>query len=472
MEANNDNGKDHESFRDSVATIDKYGKRVWMFPAKPNGKYYDYRKYLSYVYLIIFFVLPFIKINGNPLFLINILERKFILFGVIFWPQDFFVFGIGMITFIVFIALFTVIYGRVFCGWACPQTIFMEMIFRRIEYWIDGDANYQKKLKEDPWNTDKIIKRFSKYSLFFLLSFLIANTFLSYIIGKDELFKMITVPISENKGTFVSLLIFTSVFFFVYSWFREQVCLIVCPYGRMQGVLLDPNSIVVAYDYVRGEERHKFKKNEVRIGGDCIDCGLCVKVCPTGIDIRNGTQLECVNCTACMDACDHIMEGVGMNKGLIRYASENGIKNKQQLTFTKRMIAYSIVLVLLLGLETYLLVSRSDYDATIIRVKGMLYQERENNEIRNLFTIKLMNKTYDSLPVQIKIKEYPNARIEWIGKDLHTKPGDLTQGQFFVCVNQKDIKGRKTKLHVELYSNNQKIKTAKTTFLAPVKSKK
>lgn len=464
--------KDKESFRDSIATIDKSGKRVWMFPSQPHGNYYNYRKYLSYVYLFVFFGLPFISVNGNPLFLINILERKFILFGVIFWPQDFFVFGIGMITFIVFIALFTVIYGRVFCGWACPQTIFMELIFRRIEYWIDGDFNYQRKLKDAPWNADKIIKRFSKFSLFFLVSFLIANTFLAYIIGKDELFKIINAPISENRGTFISLLIFTSVFFFVYSWFREQVCLIVCPYGRMQGVLLDPNSIVVAYDYVRGEDRHKFKKNEIRMGGDCIDCGLCVKVCPTGIDIRNGTQLECVNCTACMDACDNIMDGVDMEKGLIRYASENGIRNKQRLTFTKRMLAYSIVLILLLGLETYLLVSRSDYDATIIRAKGMLYQERDNNEISNLFTIKLMNKTYDSLPVQFKVKEFPNARIEWIGKNLYTKPGDMTQGEFFVFVKRDQIKTRKTKLNIELYSNNKIIKTAKTTFLAPVKSKK
>ena len=464
--------KDKESFRDSIATIDKSGKRVWMFPSQPKGKYYNYRKYLSYVYLFVFFGLPFIKANGNPLFLINILERKFILFGVIFWPQDFFVFGIGMITFIVFIALFTVIYGRVFCGWACPQTIFMELIFRRIEYWIDGDSAYQRKLKDAPWNSDKIIKRFSKYALFLLVSFLIANNFLAYIIGKDELFNMINSPINENKGTFISLLIFTSVFFFVYSWFREQVCLIVCPYGRMQGVLLDPNSIVVAYDYVRGENRHKFKKNEVRTGGDCIDCGLCVKVCPTGIDIRNGTQLECVNCTACMDACDNIMDGVGMEKGLIRLASENDIRNKQRLTFTKRMLAYSIVLILLLGLETYLLISRSDYDATIIRAKGMLYQERENNEISNLFTIKLMNKTYDSLPVRFKVKEFPDARIEWIGKNLYTKPGDMTQGEFFVYVKQNQIKTRKTKLNIELYSNNKIIKTAKTTFLAPVKSKK
>jgi cytochrome c oxidase accessory protein FixG len=239
----------------------------------------------------------------------------------------------------------------------------------------------------------------------------------------------------------------------------------------MQGVLLDKDSIVVAYDYVRGENRHKFKKNEVRTGGDCIDCGLCVKICPTGIDIRNGTQLECVSCTACIDACDNIMEGVGMEKGLIRYASENGIKEKKKLTFTRRMKAYTIVLILLMGLETYLLVSRSDYDATIIRAKGMLYQERENDQISNLFSIKLMNKTKDSLPVEMKVREFPNAKFELIGKELYTKPGGLTQGEFFVYLNKKDIKSRKSKLHIDLYSKGKKIKTAETTFLAPAGSK-
>ena len=467
MEPQNKN----ESFRDSIATIDKEGKRVWIYPKKPSGKLFNLRAYLSYIYLIVFFGLPFIKLNGEPLFLLDVLHKKFILFGMIFWPQDFFIFGLGMLIFIVFIALFTVVFGRIFCGWACPQTIFMEMLFRRIEYWIEGDGAHQKELNKTPWNREKIIKKTIKFILFFALSYLIANTLLSYLISFDEVAKMYTEPLNSHLGGLISLLIFTFVFYFVYSYLREQVCLIVCPYGRMQGVLLDKNSVVVAYDYERGEPRHKIKKNEEHGKGDCIDCGLCVKVCPTGIDIRNGTQLECVNCTACIDECNHVMEKINLPKGLIKYTSENGIKNKQKLAFTNRMKAYSAVLILLLGIEVFLLSTRSDYDATILRAKGMLYQEQPNNKLSNLYTIKLVNKTRKDLPAVIKVENF-NADIQLIGKDLMVKSEAVTEGEFFVILKKNDIKKRKSILEIGIYSNNKKIKTVKTNFLSNISRSK
>lgn len=465
---NKHNDKQDESFRDHISTVNDDGKRAYVYPTKPFGKYYNLRTYFTWFYLIVFFAVPFIKYNGEPLFLFNVPEKKFILFGSIFWAQDFFIFGLGMLIFIVFIALFTVVFGRLFCGWACPQTIFMEMIFRKIEYWIDGDANYQKALKKAPWNADKIKKRVLKFLAFYSVSFVICLTLLSYVISIDNVISILK-DINGNLGSFIGLILFTTVFFFVYWWFREQVCIIVCPYGRMQGVLLDKNSVVVAYDYVRGEDRHKFKKNEVRTGGDCIDCNLCVKVCPTGIDIRNGTQLECVSCTACIDACDHMMESVGLEKGLIRYDSENGIKDKVKLTFTSRMKAYTAVLFVLIGVETVLLTTRSDYDATILRAKGMLYQEQPNDQLSNLFTIKLVNKTRENLPVELKVENFKDYKIQLIGKDIQVKAEGITMGEFFVFLNKKDIVERKVKLEIGVYSHGKKIKTVKTNFLGPIK---
>jgi len=456
------------SFRDRVATIDEKGKRVWIYPQKPKGRFYNRRTLLTVLYLLVFFGLPFVKVNGHPLFMFNVVERKFILFGQIFWPQDFFIFALGMLLFIVFIALFTVVFGRVFCGWICPQTIFMEMIFRKVEYWIEGDMARQKMLDKAPWNRQKILKKSAKWTAFWLMSFVIANTFLAYVIGVDELWQIITEPVSEHVGGFVSLLIFTGIFFFVYLWFREQVCTVVCPYGRLQGVLLDKESIVVAYDYKRGEPRGKFKKNQTREIGDCIDCYQCVKVCPTGIDIRNGTQMECVNCTACMDACDHMMDAVGLPRGLIRYDSESGIQTGKKLRFTGRMKAYTAVMLVLLCVEGYLLASRTDVGFNLIRTPGQLYQERPGNELSNLYNFKMLNKTYKDKEVSLKPENF-KGHIEIVGnKGLLKIPKEgYAAGELFIYLPASEVKSRKSELEVGVYENNRKIGKISTTFLGP-----
>ncbi len=458
------------SFRDTITTV-KDGKRVWIFAQKPKGKLYNKRTVLSIVYLAIFFSLPFMKIHGEPPFLLNLIERKFILFGVVFWPQDLFLFVLGMLTFIVFIVLFTVVFGRVFCGWACPQTVLMEMVFRKIEYWIEGDATHQKALDKLPWNAEKIRKRGSKIAVFFAVSFAVANTFLAYIIGIDELEKMIVEPIANNISTLISLLIFTGIFFGVFYWFREQACIVVCPYGRLQGVLLDKNSILVAYDYLRGEPRAKYSKKQEVTKGDCIDCFQCVKVCPTGIDIRNGTQLECVNCTACIDVCDHMMESVGKKKGLIRYDSENGIANKTKLKITPRIISYSIVLTLLIGVLITVLVSRTDVETSILRTPGMLYQEQPDNCLSNLYNIKLVNKTRKDLPIVLTL-ESGSGKIKMIGRNvIQVGKENVASGEFFIILNKKDIKNRKTKLTIGVYTKGKKIETVQTNFLGVVPKK-
>ncbi len=456
-----------EAFRDNVATISKEGKRNWIYAQQPKGRLYNLRTIVSVFYLILFFALPFIRINADPIFLFNVLERRFIFFGVTFWPQDFFIFGIGMLAFILFIVLFTVVFGRVFCGWVCPQTIFLEMVFRRIEYWIEGDAPHQKVLDKAPYNSNKIIKRGSKHLIFFLLAFVISTTFLAYIIGTDELFKIVKEPLSQHIGGFISLLIFTGIFYAVYDWFREQVCLVVCPYGRLQGVMTDKNSIVIAYDYIRGEPRGKFKKNGREDKGDCIDCMQCVKVCPGAIDIRNGSQLECINCTACIDACDFMMDKVGSPRGLIRYASENGIAKQEKLCITPRIMAYSSVLVGLVIFFVVLLATRKDVDATILRTPGMLFQQQENNMISNLYNIRLINKTHKDVPITLKL-ESGAGTIKMIGKDITVDKESKGASEFFVFLPKEAIKNRKTVLLVGVYSGGKKLETVTTTFLGPI----
>ena len=457
-----------EIFRDSIGTITEKGNRNWIFARQPEGRLYNGRTIVSIVYLLIFFTLPWIKVNGEPLFMLNFIQRKFILFGIIFWPQDFFVFVIGMLTFLVFIVLFTVVYGRIFCGWVCPQTIFMEMIFRRVEYWIDGNSEKQKALAKSPWNGKKIFKRVAKFIVFFLMSFIIANYFMAYLIGMDHVISYIKEGIVAHLDVFIPLVVFTSVFFFVYWWFREQVCLIVCPYGRLQGVMMDPNSIVVAYDYVRGEPRGKLKKEEPQKFGDCVDCKMCVNVCPTGIDIRNGTQLECVNCTACIDACDSVMDHISRPTGLIRYASENNIAKGEKLKLTVRTYAYSAVLLVLLTVLSVLLFTRKDIQATIMRAQGMLYQEQAGNKISNLYNIQLINKTRKNLPVILKVEDEEfNGEIKTIGNDLVVKAESLGEGVFFVMIDKQKIHHRKNNIEIGVYSGGKKIDEIKTNFMGP-----
>ncbi len=394
----------------------------------------------------------------------NVLERKFILFGKIFWPQDFFIFAIGFLTFIVFVILFTVAFGRIWCGWACPQTIFMEMVFRKIEYFIDGDANQQKKLKAMPWNTEKLFKRGSKIVVFFLLSFLIANFFLGYIIGIDEVGVLVKEGIFVHFGTFSALVIFTLVFFFVYYWFREQACIIVCPYGRLQGVLLDRNSILVAYDYVRGEPRGKMS-DLTSDKGDCVNCHACVRVCPTGIDIRNGTQLECVNCTACIDACDEIMDHINKPKGLIRYASENGIANKQKMVFSWRLKLYTIVLTLLLSFLAILLITRADIAARILRTPGQTYQLLDQNKTSNLYNIKLVNKTRHNIHLNIKLENI-EGEIKLVSP-IEVPKESYFQTSFFIVLKNEQIKSRKTKVKIGLYQQDKQMDVLTALFLGP-----
>ncbi len=460
--------KPTEEFRDHISTVDEEGKRVWVYPKKPKGKLYDYRKYVSYLLLAFFFSGPFIKINGLPLLMLNVVERKFVIFGVLFWPQDFFLLVLAFLAFVVFIILFTVVYGRVFCGWICPQTIFLEMVFRRIEYAIEGDYTKQRALDKMPWNTEKILKKGAKTAAFLFISFLIANLFLAYIIGIEELQQIVTEgPLNHLVG-FGTLLAFTGVFYWVFASFREQVCTIVCPYGRLQGVMQDKKTVTVAYDYGRGEPRGKLRKNRVRNEGDCIDCHQCVQVCPTGIDIRNGAQqLECINCTACIDACNSIMRMIEKPEGLIRHESEEGIaEGRKWKFFTTRVIGYTAVLAVLLTGLSILLLTRDDAEATILRTPGQLYQKTEQGHIKNLYNISVINKTNEDMPLTLKLLNKQGA-IEVVGSELVLPAQGIAEGVFFTEIPKEQLNGMNSKIEIGVYHGQELITVQDTKFLGP-----
>jgi len=463
--------EEHDEFRDHLATVTEKGDRIWVYPKKPKGKFHRLRVIVAIILLAILFLVPLIKVDGHPFMLLDILGRKFILFGMAFGPQDFHLFVLAIIGGIISIFLFTVVYGRIFCGWLCPQTIFMEMMFRKVEYWIEGDSNKQRALDKKPWTGDKIFKKTLKHILFVIMSLAIANALLAWVIGVDGLKELVSKPIPEVMGKFIAMVVFTGVIYLFYAYLREQVCTLICPYGRLQGVMLDPTSIVVHYDHVRGEPRGKIKKNTEQNNGDCIDCNLCVDVCPTGIDIRNGTQLECVNCTACIDACDDVMSKVKRPVGLIRYASKNEIETGVKKIFTPKAIGYTVFLSLLFVLIAFLLVTRSDYELSIVRTAGLMAQEQPGNKISNLYDVKIINKTFGYGLATLELHNM-EGEIKLLSGDLLLQPQGVAEGKFFIIIDKDNIKKMSTKVEIAVKSKGEVIDIIQTSFLGKIKGKK
>lgn len=443
-------------------------KRNWIYAKKPSGKFVKYRQWVGYTLLVFLFVAPFVKIGGEPFLMFNIIERKFVLFGNVFWPQDLHIFVFGMLIAMVCIVLFTVVYGRVWCGWACPQTIFMELVFRRIEYWIEGDWQQQKKLNAGPNTANKRMKKALKHAIFLSISFLISNIFLAYIISVDSLWKIITDPVSQHLGGLVAIVLFTLVFYGVFAYVREIVCTTICPYGRLQSVLMDDQSITIAYDHRRGEPRgHRKKGNEQPIG-DCVDCNLCVQVCPTGIDIRNGLQMECVSCTACIDACDTVMEKLNRPKRLIGfYATAEIEKDEAQKKGNTRTIAYTTVLAALLVVFGWLIFSRSMVDGTLLRATGSSYQINQDGTVSNLYSLELINKTNADLPFVLEpAEEHMTVRV--VNPMDTLKHGATAQLSFFLISPQQAVATYKTNVRINVVSDGRVVETMKTTFVAPI----
>lgn len=460
-------------FRDHIATADRSGRRKWMYPRKVSGRYFRLRTWFSWLLLLIMFGGPFVTIHGNPLLLMNIVERKFVVLGQIFWPQDMILFAVALLVFAVGIIVFTTAFGRLWCGWACPQTVMMEMVFRKIEYAIEGDAPSQQALNRGPWTGDKISKKALKHAIFFGLSFVVGNVLLSYIIGWRELYQIIIDPPARHVTGLGFMIAFSLLFYGIFARFREQACTFVCPYGRLQSLLLDENSIVVAYDYKRGEKRGPLRRaqtfGERRFAGlgDCVACNQCVTVCPTGIDIRDGTQMECVHCTACMDACDTVMEKTGSQPGLIRYASLNGIERGQPLRFTPRLAGYLGVLAVLATVFGLMLYLRSDVEATILRAPGALFQQMPDGHFSNLYTVRVVNKTSRDMPVELRL-ESPAGSLTVMGQgSIEVAPQKLSENSVLIALDPAVMKSGTTPLVIGVYNGGKKLETLKTAFIGP-----
>ncbi|MFZ4401290.1 MAG: cytochrome c oxidase accessory protein CcoG [Bacteroidales bacterium] len=449
----------NQAFRDRPINIDEAGNNRRILAKQPKGKWYTRRTYFAWFCILFLILAPIIKINGNPLMLLDIANRKFSLFGNLFFAQDTFILALIMLVTVVCIVLFTVIYGRLWCGWACPQTIFLEMIFRRIEYLFEGNPrNNSKKEDDDPFH---IFRKIGKHISFILLSFIITNVFLMWFTGPDKLLEIISSPISENQLGFLFMAGISIFYYVVYAFLREQICTVFCPYGRLQGVLLDSKSISVIYDFKRGEPRGS--KNE----GDCIDCGQCIAVCPTGIDIKNGSQYECVNCTACIDECNSVMKKIKKPGNLIRFDSYNGIETGKRSIFNARTYAYSAVLLVLIFVLGFTVSRRSTLDVSILRMQGTMCQVIDSVTVSNIYNVKIINKTNLTKHITFKLMDIEHGSLEFTNDISLIQVGKTAESVLMIKLPKQELKGRTTDLKICIFEANILISTTTLNFIGP-----
>ena len=464
-----------EDFRDHLSTAERNGKRRWLYPKKPQGRWHRWRAWMSWGLIALMFAGPFVRIHGNPLLMVNIVDRRFSILGQIFWPQDMVIFAVAMLAFITGIIIFTSAFGRLWCGWTCPQTVMMEMVFRKIEYLIEGDSHAQRALDAAPLSWGKAWRKALKHGVFFGLSWLIGNTLLAYIIGSEQTLAIILDDPRHHKAGLAFMILFTLLFYGIFARFREQACAFICPYGRLQSTIIDENTMVVAYDFKRGEKRAPLRRAQAAEQrraaglGDCIQCSQCVSVCPAGIDIRNGTQMECVNCAACIDACDAVMDKVGSPRGLIGFSSLNSIQKGEPFRITARMKLYGALLLVLIGVFLFLVFTRSEVEMSFLRAPGSLFQITPAGAAQNLYTLKIVNKTDRDIPVNLKL-DNEQGTLRLMGRESLVVPAaQLAQASALIELPLSALDGGRARLkvHVLRASDGKLIDSIDTIFLGP-----
>ena len=391
--------------RDSVTTIAADGSRVFLQPASVNGRFARARTWSAYALIALYVALPWIPINGAPAVFLDVAGRRFHLFGATLAFQDawllfFVITGLAFSLFYV-----TALLGRVWCGWACPQTVFLEHVFRRVEALLEGDAVARRALNQSPWSVQKVGRRLLKHGLFFLISAGVAHLFLSYFVSLPQLWAMMHEAPGEHWSAFLFVFIASGILYFNFSWFREQLCIVICPYGRLQSALIDDHSLVIAYDAARGEPRGKMGTPDA---GACIDCRRCVQVCPTGIDIRQGLQIECVACTACIDACDEMMDKVERERGLIRYTSQVALAGNRTRWIRPRTVLYSVLLCAGIAVAAWALSTVRPAAMSVTRMIGAPFF-LDADSVRNQFMVRIVNKQGVPVVFEVEVDDVPRG---------------------------------------------------------------
>ncbi|WP_432798587.1 cytochrome c oxidase accessory protein CcoG [Poriferisphaera sp. WC338] len=455
-----------------LTTLDKDGKRRWMFPRLSKGRFLSKRRAVAYLLIALFTLIPYIKINGTPFILLDIVHRKFIIFSYTFLPTDGILLAILLVSFFLSIFFITAVLGRVWCGWACPQTVYMEFLYRPIERLLSGTAGKGGK----PTKTIAGWRLAAKYVLYFLVSCYLAHTFLAYFVGVEALRTWIVSSPFKHPVAFVVMAFTTVMMLFDFTIFREQLCIIACPYGRFQSVLLDRNSLIVTYDKNRGEPRGKMARKKkqqdgdialpVADNGDCIDCKMCVQTCPTGIDIRDGLQFECVSCTQCIDACDSIMDKIKKPRGLIRYSSQAAIDGEKQKLLRPRIIVYPLIIAVLLTAFIFALSSKQHVYIKELRQVRVNYAAQTDGSILNVKQFKIINR--DDQPRTYNLA-FDNPEIRLTSEDLPITiaPGQPTQINIQIYTPPSLFKNGKHLTSIRITDDNGYNSTLDVSLLGP-----
>lgn len=450
-----------------TATIGKHGKRKWVYHDPAKGKWTSRRNILSAVLIVFYLVAPFIQINGAPFVLFDLVSRRFSFFGQTFLATDLYLLALLLVMSVLALFWFSAMFGRLWCGWACPQTVYLDGVFYRIERWLEGNARQRREFDngphDDAWWTRKVFK----HGIFWLISTALSLSFTAYFIGPTASYEMFWTFGAAHPTAMTVAVVMTAITYFNFAWFREQFCHFLCPYARIQSVFLDEHSLIVGYDTERGEPRGFLKKDGSQ-GGDCVACTRCVQVCPAGIDIRNGLQLECIQCTACIDACDTVMAKIGKPLGLIRYDSLAGIEHKKHRYVRPRIVLYIGVFAILLTLFLVRLSSREIVDFAVVRAAGTPYLVQEDGKVRNMLQLHLTNSDAKTRTVTVKLESPVPADLLVPGSPFSIAPGERIKAEAFVMIAKDQIRNSATPIEFKLLDGAEEIGTASAKFLGPV----